>query len=190
MRDIELQRALRETGKSFFTIADLEKVTGLGRESLHVYLNRLWKRGAIERAARGVYVLPGSGISIERVAGQLYFPCYLSFESALSRSGVLNLVPYALTFATTRKTRSVELLGRLVEYRRIKEELFFGFDLEDGYYIAKQEKAFLDLVYLAAFGKASLPLQELDVSKLSLPVLMEFSRRYPARVVNKLEGLL
>ena len=190
MRDIELLRTLRETGKSFFTLADLEKITGLGRESLYVYLVRLRKRGVLERAARGVYVLPGSGIEVESMSGQLYFPCYLSFEAALSRFGVLNLVPYALTFATTRKTKSLQLLGRPVEYRNIKEELFFGFDLEDGYYIAKPEKAFLDLLYLAAYGKASLPLQELDMSNLSRPVLAEFSRGFPARVGKRLNGLL
>lgn len=124
------------------------------------------------------------------MAGQLYFPCYLSFEAALSRFSVLNLVPYALTFATTRKTKSMQLLGRLVEYRKITEELFGGFDSGDGYYIAKPEKAFLDLLYLAAYGKASLPPQELDMGKLSRPVLAELSRRFPARVGKRLDGLL
>ncbi len=190
MRDIELLRTLQGTGKRFFTLADLEKVTGLGRESLYVYLNRLSRRGVIERAARGVYVIAGSGAGLESIAGQLYFPCYLSFESALSRFGILNLVPYAITFATTRKTKAVELLGRRVEYRKIKEELYFGFDLEDGYYIARPEKALLDLAYLASLGKASLPLEELDLAKLSQPVLADFARRFPARVIERLEDIL
>jgi predicted transcriptional regulator of viral defense system len=187
MRDMELLRILQATGKDLFTLPDLEKVTGLDRQSLYVSLNRWIKRGTLERAMRGVYVVPGSGARLERIAGQVYFPCYLSFESALSRLGVLNLIPYSSTFATTRKTKMLDLLGRHVEYRHIKEDLYFGFDLADGYYIAKPEKAFLDLVYFATFGKASLPLEELDLNALSKAVLEEFAQKFPPRVRDKLD---
>jgi len=190
VRDIDLIRALQATGKDFFTLADLEKVTGLDRESLYVSLNRLLKRGAIERAMKGVYVVPGSGGRLERIAGQLYFPCYLSFESALSRFGVLNLVPYSLSFATKKKTKTVNLLGRQVDYHQIKEELYFGFEPDDGYYIAKPEKAFLDLIYFATLGKASLPLEELDMDALSLKTLHELSEKFPPRVKKRLDDIL
>lgn len=190
MRDIEIMRALKATGKDFFTLADLEKVTGLDRESLYVSLNRLQKRGTIERAMKGIYVVPGSGARLERIAGQLYFPCYLSFESALSRFGILNLVPYSLSFATTRKTKTLDILGRQVDYRQVKEELYFGFDSDDGYYIAKPEKALLDLLYFAAFGKAYLPLGEMDISTLSQATLRDFVKKFPPRVKKRLDDML
>ncbi|MDY6795073.1 MAG: type IV toxin-antitoxin system AbiEi family antitoxin domain-containing protein [Actinomycetota bacterium] len=190
MRDIEIMRALKATGKDFFTLADLEKVTGLDRESLYVSLNRLQKRGTIERAMKGIYVVPGSGARLERIAGQLYFPCYLSFESVLSRFGVLNLVPYSLSFATTRKTKTLAILGRQVDYRQVKEELYFGFDTDDGYYIAKPEKALLDLIYLATLGKASLPTEELDLAALSLLTLRDFTEKFPPMVEKRLDGML
>lgn len=190
MRDIELIRALQATGKDFFTLDDLEKVTGLDRESLYVLLNRLLKRGTLERAMKGAYVVPGSGVRLERIAGQLYFPCYLSFESALSRFGILNLIPYSLSFATTRKTKTLDLLGRQVDYRQIKEELYFGFDLDDGYYIAKPEKALLDLIYFSTFGKASLPMEELDINTLSQTTLRDFVKQFPPRVKKRLDDLL
>jgi predicted transcriptional regulator of viral defense system len=189
MRDVELIKELRATGKDFFTLPDLEKVTGLDRESLYVSLHRLLKRGTIERAVKGIYVVPGSSARVERIAGQLHFPCYLSFESALSRFGVLNMVPYSLTFATTNKTKAVDLLGRRVDYRRIKEGLFFGFDAADGYYIAKPEKALLDLIYLATLGKATIPVEELDLRTLSPSTLREFAERFPPRVARRLEQL-
>lgn len=190
MRDVELMKKLRSTGKDFFTLPDLEKVTGLERESLYVSLYRLLKRGTVERAMRGVYVLPGSGVRVERIAEQLFFPCYLSFESALSRFGMLNMVPYSLTFATTNKTKTVEMLGRRVDCRRIREELFFGFDAVEGYYLAKPEKALLDLIYLATLGKAAIPAEELDLETLSPPVLREFADRFPPRVEKRLDRLL
>lgn len=190
MRDIDLQRELRSTGKAFFTLSDLEKVTGLEKGSLYVSLNRWLKRGILERAQRGVYIIPGEGQRLDIVAGQIYFPCYLSFESALSRFGVLNLVPYSLTFATTRKTRNATLLGREVLYRQIKDELFFGFDIEDGLYVAEAEKALLDLVYMNTLGKASLPLEELDARSLSRRTLREYAGRFPSRVLKKLDEVL
>ncbi len=182
MRDVELIERLKETGKDFFTLPDLEKLIGLDRRSLHVALHRLVKRGTLQRAMRGIYVVPGSSPRVERIAGQLYFPCYLSFEYALSRFGVLNLVPYALTFATTKKTKALYILERRVDYRQIRPDLFFGFDMADGYYIAKPEKALLDLAYLAVLGKASMPADELDLRSLSPRVLDELAKRFPPRV--------
>ncbi|WP_287155589.1 type IV toxin-antitoxin system AbiEi family antitoxin domain-containing protein, partial [Candidatus Solincola tengchongensis] len=166
MRDIELLEKLRATGKDFFTVSDLKKVTGLERESLYVALSRLSGKGVLRRAARGVYLLPDTYPPAEKIATQLYFPCYLSFESALSRAGVLGLVPYVLTFATPRKTRRLRVLEQVVEYRRLREDLFFGFELAEGYYLARPEKALLDALYLAAYGKGSLPESELDLSLL------------------------
>ncbi|MCG2817737.1 MAG: type IV toxin-antitoxin system AbiEi family antitoxin domain-containing protein [Actinomycetia bacterium] len=190
MRDIELVKELQTTEKVFFTLADLEKVTGLGRKSIYVALNRWLKRGVLERAGRGIYVLPGSGVRLEAIAGQLYFPCYLSFESALNRAGVLNMVPYSLTFATTRKTKRLSLLGRAVEYRQIKKELFFGFEAGDRLYIAEAEKALLDLVYMSTLGKASLPLDEMDLRPLSRQALRDYAERFPPRVAGKLDEIL
>ena len=190
MRDAELAVRLKETGKEFFSLPDLEKVTGLKKGSLYVALSRLSERGILRRAARGIYVLPDANPLPEKVASQLYFPCYLSFESALSRAGVLGLVPYVLSFATPRKTRRLYVLEQVIEYRKIKEDLFFGFELAEGYYLARPEKAFLDSLYLAACGKGSLPESELDLSLLDRDLLREYAERFPAAVRKRLEALL
>lgn len=190
MRDTELLRNLRSTSKAFFTISDLEKITGLERKSLYVSLNRWVKKGVLERGGRNIYVVAGEPVRLEAIAGQSYFPCYLSFESALSRFGVLNLLPYSLSFATTRKTRSVTLLNRRVDYRHLKAELYFGFTNEEGFYIAEPEKALLDLVYFASFGKTAIPLDELDLRSLSTQTLQEYARRFPPRVSAALDAIL
>jgi len=58
---------------------------------------------------------------VEKIAASLYMPNYLSFESSLSRYGILNLIPYTLTFATIRKTKRLTVEGRDVEFRQIKK---------------------------------------------------------------------
>jgi predicted transcriptional regulator of viral defense system len=190
VKDIELVRELTSTGKEFFTLADLEKVTGLARRSLKVSLNRWLKRGVLERAGPSIYVVTGATVSVEVIAGQLYFPCYMSFESALNRSGVLNLVPYSLTFATSRKTRTITILERDVVYRQIKEELFFGFGLMGAVYVAEPEKALLDLVYMVTLGKASLPFEEMNFRSISRQKLLDYGRRFPPRVEKRLDEML
>jgi predicted transcriptional regulator of viral defense system len=190
VKDIELVRELTSTGKEFFTLADLEKVTGLARRSLKVSLNRWLKRGVLERAGPSIYVVTGATVSVEVIAGQLYFPCYMSFESALNRSGVLNLVPYSLTFATSRKTRTITILERDVVYRQIKEELFFGFGLMGAVYVAEPEKALLDLVYMVTLGKASLPVEEMNFRSISRQKLLDYGRRFPPRVEKRLDEML
>lgn len=189
MKETEFLRSLRATSKAFFTVSDLQKVTGLERKSLYVSLNRWVDRGLLARAGRNIYIIAGERPSLEVIASQSYFPCYLSFETALSRFGILNLVPYSLSFATTRKTKSVVLSDRRVDYRHIKPELYFGFTQEQGFYLAEPEKALLDLIYLAAFGKASIPVDELDLRSLSDRTLRKYARRFPPRVIEALERL-
>jgi len=179
MKSIELMKILERINKPFYSIADIEKITGVSRKSIYVTLNRLVENGILERIGTGIYRLFTAKVSVEKIAGSLYMPNYLSFESALSRHGILNLVPYTLTFATTRKTKRSVIEGRDVEFRQIKKDLFWGYEMQDGIYVAKPEKAFLDLVYFASRGIASIDLDELNLKKLSMTTVKEFSKRYP-----------
>lgn len=190
MRITELIKSLDRLNKPFYSIADLEKITSLSRKSLYVTLKRLVDRGILEKVGPGIYRLFTSKTSIEKIAASLYIPNYLSFESLLSRYGVLNLVPYTITFATTRKTKRITLLGRAIEYRQIKKDLFWGYEIKGGIYTAKPEKAFLDLVYLASKGVASVDLDELDTKKLSSKKVKEFSKKFPKYTQKYLRNLI
>jgi len=189
MKGIELLKTLSEIRKPFYTIADLEKITSLPRNSLYVALRRWEVGGIIERVAQGIYIPIGGNISLEKVAAQLYLPNYLSFESALARHGILNLIPYTLTFATTRKTRKYNFRKQEVEFRQISAELFFGYEMKDGMNIALPEKAFLDEIYFVARGKTTLDFDELDFKKLSIKTLKEFSKRFPTYAQKIIENL-
>jgi len=184
MKGLELIKTLQKINKPFYTIADLEKITSLPRNSLYVSLKRWESGGVIERVAQGIYIPMGGTISIENVAAQLYIPNYLSFEYALARYGVLNLVPYTLTFATTRKTKNYLLQKKRVEFRQISPKLFFGFEMKNGIYIALPEKAFLDQIYFVVRGKATLDIDEVDIKKLSIKILKDYSKRFPTYVRN------
>lgn len=190
MRGIELLKVARGLNKPFFTIADLEKITGLARRSLYVTLKRWVDDGFLERVGQGIYIPAMMDVSLENVAAQLYIPNYLSFESALSRYGILNLVPYTLSFATPRKTRKFTLGKQGVEFRQISAGLFFGYEMKNGINIAAPEKAFLDQLYFQSRGKASLDLDELNLKGLSAQIARKYAERFPGYVQKRLREIL
>lgn len=178
--DIEFIKRLRDFHKSYFTVADLEKVLDLKRDSLYVTLNRLVKSGILVRLAKNIYSLFTETVDTEKIANELYFPSYLSFEQALSQHGILSQIPYTQTFATTRPTKKMIIAGIEVEYSHLKKELFFGYILKNGKYIAEKEKALLDQLYMVSMGKRSINIGELDLRNLDIGKLTEYAKKFPS----------
>jgi predicted transcriptional regulator of viral defense system len=179
---IALIQKLLGLNKPYFSLADLEKVLGQRRPGLYVTLNRLTKSGVLVRLRRGVYQVVLRAPDLPRIANQLVYPSYLSFESALSRYGILSQIPYAVTFATSRRSRRLVLGDTTVEFRQLKGELFFGYGLEGGLYVAEPEKALLDQAYMTSRGLASLAWDELSLSTLDWERLRAYANHFPAAV--------
>ena len=184
---IDILKKLKTLGKSYFTIADFEKIFRLNKESLYVTLNRLVKSGILRRLKRGIYEVIFSEGQMEEIANQLYWPSYLSFETALARYGIMSQIPYTLTFATSRKSKKIILGGIEIEYRQIKKELFWGYRLQNKVLIAEPEKALLDQIYLFSLGKASVNFEEWDFRQLKKEKLFKFLKPYPKKIKEIIE---
>ncbi|PIZ47029.1 hypothetical protein COY29_05735 [Candidatus Woesebacteria bacterium CG_4_10_14_0_2_um_filter_39_14] len=180
LNTMDFIKTLQELDRGFFTVADFEKITGLSKNSLKVTLNRLVKQGILTRLKRGIYQLSLSAIDVKRIANQLYYPSYLSFESALSDYGLLSQIPFTQTFATTRKSKKMTIWKTEVEFTQIKKDLFFGYTLDKGIYIAEPEKALLDELYLISRGKRTLDIKELDLGKIDKKKFDQYAKRFPA----------
>lgn len=182
MNSIDVLKMLEQFEKSYFTSEDLGKILGRSGEGFNTTVKRLTDKGVLERLRKGIYRLTTSSWDLERIANQLYYPSYLSFSSALSRYGVIGQVPYSLTFATTRKSKTMDLGGKEVVYSQIKPELYFGYQLVERMNIADPEKALLDQLYLAALGKAKVDFEELTLTDLDKKRWGEYAKRFPDRV--------
>lgn len=182
MTTINLIKKLQSFDSKFFTIADLEKIIDLPRNSLKVALNRLIKQGVLDRLTRGVYQLSINPADTKVVANQLYYPSYLSFEAALSKYGILSQIPYTQTFATIKKSKKIWLKETEIEYTQLKKDLFFGYVLADGINVAQPEKALLDQLYLVSRGKRRLNMEELDLNIMNKKILLQCSEKFPAAV--------
>jgi predicted transcriptional regulator of viral defense system len=93
-----------------------------------------------------------------RISNCLYHPSYLSLESALSFHHLIPEAVYSPQAITTLKSKVYETPVGSFRYRRIKPELFFGYQVLhlDGLPVlmADREKAILDYLYFRA-GKTT-----------------------------------
>ncbi len=184
LNTIDFIRTLQELDRGFFTVADLEKITGLSKNSLKVTTNRLVKQRILTRLKRGIYQLSLSAVDVKKIANQLYYPSYLSFESALSDYSILSQIPFTQTFATTKKSKKMTIWNTEVEFTQVKEDLFFGYIFDKGIYIAEPEKALLDELYLISRGKRTLNIEELNLKEINKEKFDQYAKRFPIYIYN------
>ncbi len=180
-----LQKKINAIPKSTFTFSDIRKIADMDDESLRVSMNRLVKSGHVTRLVRGVYAHDLALVDWERLAQELYDPSYLSFESALGRSGVLSQKPYAFTLATTKRTRTIETKTTMIIYHHIQPCLYWGYVKENHVFVAEPEKAFLDLAYLSLKGYAAFDPDEMDLTRLNSAKITQYLRKFDSTQLRK-----
>lgn len=133
-----------------FTMQGIAMTYGLGLDRSLVK-NRMIgyvKKGEILNPRKGIYAKPG--YDEKELACLLYSPCYISLEYVLQRAGVVFQYSDVIT-AIGNLSRSVEIDGKVYQYRKIKGEILIetaGILRESNVNIATPERAFLDILYL------------------------------------------
>ncbi|RJQ65699.1 MAG: hypothetical protein C4530_00195 [Desulfobacteraceae bacterium] len=175
-----------------FQSADVGKLTG----APHLFLNRARKRGDIKCIVKGYYIntwkakITGKNPSIEQIACFVRRPSYISCEWALSAHNVIDQVPTVCTVITLvssvgRRNR-IDLEGTGIEYSKIKERLFWGYEFANNAYMALPEKAILDTIYL----RQKLPVSdEINWEFVDRGKLRNFLVSYPQAVRSYLQNL-
>jgi len=188
MKRQQLIQKIETLDKGLFSIKDLKK---LFPEDAYIKnsVNRMLVRGDLVQVVRGVYALNRNNLDIEKIATQLYYPSYISFESALVKYGISNQGRYDLTLATTRHSKQMTIAGVECHYSKLKPDLFFGFDLINGVYLASPEKAVLDELYLICMGKRKSETSEWYLDSLDRQKVQEYLKPYPASVKQKVSEM-
>ena len=96
------------------------------RGTLKVQLSLWKKKGLLRPLRRGLYVLNAEDRRVEPspfyLANQIYFPSYVSLESALAFYGFIPEFVAATTSVTTRKTCRFENEFGIFTYQHIRPE--------------------------------------------------------------------
>lgn len=190
MKKEEFVHTIKESGKVIFTVNDLKKLFPKETALLNTYLTRFKEAKIILPITRGLYTLVDNTLDVEKLVTAIYYPSYISLESALSKYGIINQGLYKITLATTRHSKKITLSQTECEYSKINKDLFFGFSLVNGIYIAEPEKAFLDTLYLIALGKRKTNYSEWSLDDLDTNKLLEYAKPFGKPVKKLVEKIL
>lgn len=129
----------------------------LGKDFNGSFLNNLknWtNKGYLTMLRRGLYIIAEERNKVDamQLATKLYFPSYVSLETALGNYGIIPEAVFAITSITTRKTKKFKTSLGTFGYQKIKKEVFGGFEtkIQNGisFNMALPEKALVDFFYL------------------------------------------
>lgn len=178
----QFRATAEHTGKTYFSIQDLELFYSYSRASLRVLLSQWAQEQLIIRLARGMYTFDPARVDYEQLATTLHSNAYISFEYALHYYGLIDQVPSTITLATSGRSRRLHLSQWEFEYTHLKPSLMFGYVLKDRTLIASAEKALADILYVMTRGQRIVELDTLNKKKIDAKVLARVLKDYPSSV--------
>jgi len=182
----KLAQRIKKIPKGYFSLSDFKKISPLAEASLKVAVARMVKNKELIKLGNKLYCLDITRIDLEKLATQIYYPSYLSFEWALARHNILSQQPMHLTLATPKRSKTICLNNKNIIYHHIKKDLFWGYKNESGILIAEPEKAFLDLAYLSLNGYAKFDTEEMNLKLLDKNKLKEYLKKFKNKKIDKL----
>lgn len=184
---------LEKINKLYFGYDDIARALGISASSARVAASRYVKQGLLLRIKRNLYILRNVWNAVGREEkflltnlGQV--PSYISVMTALDYYEITTQVQRNFfESVAVKRTKEIHLNGTVFRYARIAGALYFGFKKEKGFFIATPEKALLDAFYLMSYGRYSLDISALDVTKLDGDEIHRLSRKFPARTQRLLK---
>lgn len=168
-------------------------------------LGRWVKKGLLVKLRNGHYTfseyIGESGFALY-IANRIYRPSYISLQTALSFYGLIPESVVQMTSVTTLKTASFRNRFGTYSYKTIRPNLMFGYDVRPlsgnrSLFLAKPEKALLDILYLYPFYNTKEELEALRLDpyfmqdNINVPVLkMYASGFHNTQLENRTELLL
>ncbi len=108
------------------------------------------KQGSLIRISRGIFA-KNKEYDLKELAGSIYSPSYISFETVLREAGIIFQHQEAV-FVAGPYPMSKKIDGHTIIFRKLKDSILYsgiGIKKENGYSIATPERAFLDTIYLS-----------------------------------------
>ena len=195
MDDISLIRNLEKTQLSVFTTQQLAVEMDMEVTSAAVRLNRLVKKGVLQRIMRGRYVLPS--VDILPLASNIYIPSYVSLLAAFAYHGTTTQSPKVIDVINLVHSSIIPIkLERgsfEIRFIKVHPSLLYGYTkvVNDGkvILIAEKEKAIVDSIlfsqYINLDEAATAISEEIDTKKT-----IEYAIRTKRQSVMKRIGYL
>lgn len=186
MKQIDALKILESSHKRLFRLCDLKKVLHLSDNSIYVQLNRLTKAGVLTRIRKDVYCLQSKKIDDFEIANYLGNPSYVSLESALAYYGIILQVPQIILSITPRRANHITIENKEFAYSHIDRRYYFGYERNENFLIATREKAIIDVIFFATFGKAVINFDEWTLREVNMKNLNHYASKIKNPLFQKL----
>lgn len=123
------------------------------------------------------------------IANYLQCPSYISLLSALSYYEVSTQIPQAIIESVCLKRSKTIASDKTFSYIKLNKKFYWGFEKKETFFIATKEKAFLDAVYLMAYGKYSLDMSAMDLDQLNKKEIQYLLEKYPSNIKKKVSEI-
>jgi len=180
MNKLELLTKLEKYNLNVFRLQDIQMLFP-NEKYLATDLKRLTDSKLIKRVFKGQYILLNNRLSTEEIAQKIYYPSYVSFQSALFTHGIVDQGPNQVFFATTNRKKTLEILGTKAEFNHIKPSLYFGYVLDKNIFMATPEKAICDMLYLNFTLKIDTEIKSWYLKNIDFVKLQNYLKPYGKR---------
>lgn len=129
------------------------------------------------------------------ISNRIYKPSYISLHTALAFYGMIPEAVVQITAVSSLKTAEFENEFGTYSYKKVREDLIFGYDLKPfgdrTIQFATPEKALLDLLYLYPFYNTQEELQELRLDEdymqddLNIERLNKYAEQFGSKALDK-----
>jgi len=181
----QIRSKLKGHNLEVFTTQDLVNITGIKREVVKVKLSRYKAMGYLISPKREIYYLKDEVLNKNRIASKLYYPSYISLDTALSKYNIIPETVYAITSITTKATREFTDESQIYKYFKIKKEAYTGYSKQEDILIADPEKALVDYFYFVSMGKRELN-DRLNLEKIDKLKVISYTKLFKNERLNKL----
>lgn len=184
---------LNKISKPYFGYEEIARVRGISLASAKVTASRYVRQGLLVRLKKNLYVLrevwnAASKEDKFRLANLGQSPSYISLMTALDYYEITTQVQRDFfESVAVRRTKEIQVNGFVFRYSKIDERLFIAFKKENGFFIARPEKALIDAFYLMSYGRYALDISALDADKLDRQLIKQISREFPLKTRKMLK---
>ncbi len=184
-----VENSLLKLGISVFSVSEFSQIFKIDPSSARSFLVRNSKKEGshILKLKRGIYFFSLNPVSELEIANKLYQPSYVSFETALSYYNIIPETVYAITSATTKRSKEITAQEKAFRYYKIKKSLYFGYRPQKFnnkiIIMAEAEKALLDYVYLLSLKKGVFN-SRIDLSRVNNQKLGNYVRHFKKAITK------
>ena len=173
--------------KLYFSIENIENYLNVKKSSARMFCSRYVKNGLFIRLKNNFYTLRENWEKITQeelflITNSIQVPSYISFMSALCYYDISTQVQRNyIESAVLKRSKTYEIENTVFNYYKLKNNLYFGFQKLNGFFIATKEKAFFDSVYLYSLGRYKFDVSSLDLDKLDRKKIKNMLKYFPEK---------